>query len=124
MIGTKAAITVRAIILFFALTVTYTAKAEDSLRVNYVLMNTTLAIDWLQTREISRNPNFFELNPILGKYPSKRDVDLYFLTATILINVGARALPPKYERHFINAVSTIQLFTIGRNAALGVNLRF
>jgi len=35
-------------------------------------------IDWNQTLQISSNPYYFELNPLLGKKPSKGKINFYF----------------------------------------------
>ena len=44
---------------------------------------TLIAMDWMQTVEISHNDKFYETNPYLGKYPSERDVH-YYMAARML----------------------------------------
>jgi hypothetical protein len=36
-------------------------------------------LDWLQTVSIARDPrHYYELNPILGRHPSERRINIYF----------------------------------------------
>ena len=50
-------------------------------------MTATMAIDYLQTREIATNDRWHETNFFLGKNPSLTEVNLYFLGAWLL-NTG------------------------------------
>ena len=54
-------------------------------------------IDWRQTRYITKNSQWYEMNPILGKYPSTNTVDGYFLITTILHTAVAYYLPQPYR---------------------------
>ncbi len=51
-------------------------------------------IDWGQTLNIADRPDkFYEINPILGKHPSRADVNLYMVSTTILHPLITYALP-------------------------------
>ncbi len=83
------------------------------------------ALDWGQTRVIASNPEEFrETNRVLGKHPSVRAVDTYFL-ATGLLHIGiAYVLSPKY-RHVFQYVSIgIEVSTTIRNNGLGIKIAF
>ena len=90
-----------------------------------VSANTLLAADWLQTRNIADNPAYCEKNNILGEYPSRKEVDTYFITSIVLVNaIGSYVLPEKYSDMFYLTVATIQGRTVLRNYQLGVKFKF
>ena len=61
------------------------------------------AIDWLQTRNIAKNPNYYEQNPILGEYPSVGKVNAYF-AITGIVHYGVK---------FFNKVNGFMFGTYG-----------
>jgi hypothetical protein len=64
-------------------------------------------IDWHQTKVIARNPDiWYERNPELGKHPSERKVDLYFLSWTFVGPLVSVLLPKPYRTEW-------QCFRIG-----------
>ena len=81
-------------------------------------------IDWLQTKEIARNPHYYEVNPILGKYPSQNRVDLYFACSAIGHTVVAYYLPSNYRRIWQCIFIGIQVGCIGHNVNAGVRIKF
>lgn len=85
---------------------------------------TLKAVDWLQTKEIARNPNYYELNPILGKYPSQNEVDLYFASTAIAHTIIAYYLPKKYRRIWQCVFIGIQAGCVGHNINAGINIHF
>jgi hypothetical protein len=77
---------------------------------------TVHVIDWLQTREIAKNPDkWTEQNPIIGApYPNIDRVDGYF-ALTALAHIGvAYILPAEWRKGF-------QYFTIGSQSAVVVH---
>ncbi len=75
------------------------------------LQTAITAVDWLQTREIAVNDDYWESNPILGKYPTTQEVDRYFL-CTELLKIGfTHVLPQKYRKYWL-------MFWIGASGAL------
>ena len=80
-----------------------------------------LAADWYQTRRIAADPNYVELNPILGEHPSSGSVDLYMLTCAVAHTVVSGMLKPGHWREawqytWIGA----EAVTVGRNYKIGV----
>ena len=104
------------------------ANAEPMSKIDWAFQGvaaTTIILDWRQTRNIVDNPNkFYEINPMLSKYPHKDKIDAYFLGSLIGNTVIARLLPNPYRRIW-------QIITIGyesgfiiHNVRLGVKMNF
>lgn len=71
------------------------SEADIARESAYLILHT---IDYGQTSYISKHPNrFSEQNTILGRHPSQKMVDTYFLTTAIL-HVGAVHFMPKEWR--------------------------
>lgn len=92
------------------------------------LMATALALhvlDWAQTREIAKPGNgVHEINPILGEYPSRRDVDAYFLGTSLLMFVAAHALP-ELRRPMLWGYVAVGAITVARNhLVFGIRVGF
>lgn len=69
------------------------------------------AADWRQTRVIADSDEYWETNPILGKYPTRQEVDNYFFFAELFKISIAHILPQKHRRYWL-------MFWIGAEAAL------
>lgn len=67
-------------------------------------------IDWLQTREIARNDDFYETNPHLGKYPTVGEVDRYMLVSAGLGVLITHILPQGHRKYW-------QMFWIGASTS-------
>ena len=81
---------------------------------------TVHTMDWLQTRYIAKSDDFYELNPILGKYPSIGKVNTYFLITGIGHALVSYILPQKI-RNFWQAITFIlESGTVLRNIYMGV----
>lgn len=89
-----------------------------------ILFQTLWAVDWAQTRTIVKSPEFYETNPYLGKYPSRKKVDRYFLTGALLHYGVSRTLSPKYRKAFQYFSIGYEANTIYRNYRLGINVSF
>lgn len=85
---------------------------------------TLKAVDWLQTKEIARNPNYYETNPVLGKYPSQNEVDIYFLSTAIIHTGIAYYLPKEYRRIWQCIFIGIQAGHVSHNINTGVKIHF
>jgi len=81
-------------------------------------------IDWLQTKEIARNPDYYEINPILGKHPSQNEVDLYFACSAIGHTVVAYYLPKKYRRIWQYVFIGISTGLVCHNYNAGIRINF
>lgn len=84
-----------------------------------------LFVDWRQTMYgYERHDVFYEKNPILGKAPSRRTPNLYFLGA-ILANVSVgRLLKNPWRDVFLLGVTAWEARTVAKNTILGVGLSF
>lgn len=109
------------------------AVAHSQQAVDAALLATAvggLAVDWGQTRYISRfiaaHPGCrcYETNPLLGRSPSTARVNAYFATA-IIGTVGlSLVLPQKQRRWFLLGVTAVETTVIIRNNSLGVQIAY
>lgn len=85
----------------------------------------TGAMDWLQTRNVARNPDgWHETNPILGRHPSIGRVNNYFLGA-MLVHVGiVHLLPAEYRPVFQTITIFIEAGYVANNYQLGASTKF
>lgn len=87
--------------------------------------NLLLIADWKQTRFIARHPDeFYEKNPILGRHPSTKRVDLYFIGAIAAFNVADYLLGPRLSNGMWIGVIAVEGVTVHRNAGLGIKIKF
>ena len=112
---------------------------------------TSFVVDWAQTRYIAKNGYRYtriwahhevvdgvdtivptrdgdwefmtERNPILGKHPSLRRVDAYFILSGVAHVAIARSLPERWRRVFLVSAVTLEAYCVGNNIRLGVRLR-
>ena len=92
-----------------------------------------MAVDWGQTRYIAQHPEYYEVNPILGRHPSTKAVDLYFVGAMIVHPVISYLLPSKAEifgvtinprRIWQAGTIVLELGCVANNARLGIGFSF
>lgn len=84
-----------------------------------------LAADWLQTRQVAKNPDqFHEYNPILGEHPSQGKVNLYFLAAAGGLLLLADFLPSEYRTGLLYGVIAVQAVAITNNLQEGISIRW
>ncbi len=88
-----------------------------------------LVIDWRQTLRIARNPlTHAELNPIIGRHPTERRVNVYFAVVTAISIAGtliaARIVPegPWFIAALsaFAAITAFEWFVILRNRRYGL----
>lgn len=81
-----------------------------------------LVVDYLQTRTIVRNPDkYFEYNPIIGKHPNQKNVDIYMVSCAIIHPVVSYYLPPKYRKVWQYVTIGIEAGAVGNNLRIGVS---
>ena len=85
---------------------------------------TLMAADWLQTKEIARNPNYHERNFVLGRNPSQNEVDIYFLSTSILHTGIAYCLSKKYRRYWQYIFIGVEAGCVGHNYSTGIRINF
>ena len=84
-----------------------------------------LAADWLQTRQIAKNPDkFHEYNPILGEHPSQGKVNLYFLAAAGGLLLLADFLPADYRTGLMYGIVVVQAAAVANNLHEGISIRW
>lgn len=83
------------------------------------------AIDWLQTRDIARNPDrWTEENSILGQHPSIAEVNTYFAILTISHIALVDIIPSEYRAPFQITTIFIEYHYISSNFSLGISAEF
>ena len=80
----------------------------------------TLAIDWLQTRPM----NDEELNPLLGRHPSRTAVDVYFAGSALGHLAIAALLPRPWRTIWQATVVGMEIGVVSRNYFAGIKLGF
>ena len=93
-----------------------------------VLESTWIAIDamdWLQTRNIARNPDqYYETNPILGKHPSVRQVNTYFALC-VLGHIAATNILKRPYRTYLQVFSIgVSMQYVNNNYGLGIKMNW
>ena len=88
------------------------------------VLATVTAVDFMQTRFIAANPEFYERNPILGKHPSIGRVNNYFALSYLIGFLVLDALPSEYRTAALKAGIVLETIVVGHNMSIGVGLRF
>ena len=87
--------------------------------------NAMIIMDWMQTKEIVRNPEFQEGNPFLGRNPSMNRVDFHFGSVLLLYNAINYAMPDGETKRTMNqAMTFIEGAVFIHNSFKGVRLKF
>lgn len=93
-------------------------KEDTARHVGYTALH---VIDWRQTKEIAADPRYYELNPILSKYPTQKEVDVYFVT-TWLGMTGATYLLPRPWRETLQWCGiVVEAGCVGWNYSMSLN---
>jgi hypothetical protein len=96
---------------------------QDTYR--HAALTMVMAVDYLQTVEISRNPDhYYERNPILGRHPSVAEVSAYFALSYVVVTAVAYAMPDDWRPWFQYAVIGVESAAVGNNLYLGIGLGF
>jgi hypothetical protein len=95
---------------------------DKSLEATYLVLK---FVDWRQTRYIAKNPDkYYEMNPMLGKHPSTKEVDAYFITTAILHPIVSHYLPKKYRTWWQAITITMSGTCVVNNFAVGIKMDF
>ena len=89
-----------------------------------VTMATLLIVDWGQTINISRDPTYHEINPILGRHPSEQSVHMYMGAALVGALTISHVLPSKYRQWFMGSVIALELPYVYNNYQIGLRMQF
>ena len=106
----------------------FNPNAEPLTKEQKVLQGTYLgvhAIDWRQTRTIAKNPDrFYEINPLMGKHPSTKEVDAYMAASALLHTGITMSLPSEYRKYWFGGSFAIKLNLINMNVQAGIGMDF
>lgn len=92
-----------------------------------------IVADWNQTRhtiaahrKVPGKPGYHydEINPLLGRSPSRRQVDTYFLGATVAHVAVAHLLPGRWRTSWQLLGLGVEVGVVGRNLSMGIGFRF
>jgi len=98
------------------------SKQDIALESTYLVLH---ALDLGQTLDIARQPDkYYELNPILGRHPTKSDVYAYFLT-TAMVHIGVTHwLPARCRPWFQGLTIGLSGGCVMHNFNIGLQVRF
>lgn len=102
------------------------ARAQDWNDGDRALFATAMllhVLDWGQTLHIVDDPRFYERNPILGRHPSRGDVNAYFAGTALLMFTLAHVLP-EYRRPLLWGYVAVGATVVGQNFGIGLRVRF
>ena len=95
------------------------SKTEKAGVIAYNLVST---VDMLQTREIQSNPEFTEMNPLIGD--SDTEIVGYFVAKSILHYGVTRILPEQYRTGWLTISIVPSILAVENNHSIGVNMKF
>jgi hypothetical protein len=92
----------------------------------YMASNVAIVADWSTTRDLSRryHEGYHEINPVLGRRPSTREVDRYFVGALIAHYFVADWLPDQHRTFYLQTVTVVEGALVAHNLSIGLRLRF
>ena len=89
-----------------------------------VSANTLLTADWLQTRYIAKDDDYYETNGILGEQPTDAEVNQYFITSLLLTNGIGYVLPDDMQDYFYLTVAVVEGVQVLDNYRIGIRFEF
>lgn len=120
----------RSLLISLLLVYTQSAHAQSSQewteeqRVLAGILAVELVADWRTTRDIARSNwcyqpitrdhGCWELNPILGRYPSVNRIDNHFLVAGLIVYVLADMLP-EHRTRILGTLAVTEGLAVGNN---------
>lgn len=112
--------------MLLTLMMTPSTKAEMTNDESLLTATTAaVAIDWLQTRQIAKNPDrWYETNPLLGRHPSVGRVNSHFLSGLFLVYFSYYFLDSAEYRWLLGSILAVEVMMIGNNLRLGINVRY
>ena len=91
----------------------------------FIASNIAIVADWATTRDISRryDEDYHEKNVIMGPYPSRDRVDLYFI-GLLVSNYYLTDWSGKYRIYYTFARTATHGYAAVNNVNIGLRLRF
>lgn len=81
-------------------------------------------MDWGTTLDMVDRPEYYEANPVLGKHPSKGNINTYFAASMLLNYVLADYLPSKTRTYWLGLNIAISAVCVGNNYNIGLRMNF
>jgi hypothetical protein len=94
-------------------------RTDYALEGSYLMLH---FIDWRQTRTIAKDDDYHERNPILGRDPSVREVDVYFAVTTVLHPIVSHFLPKPYRTWWQGITVTVAGTCVIHNWHVGIRM--
>ena len=85
---------------------------------------TTHMLDWAQTLDIERHPGLYETNPLLGKHPTRGQINRHFVAMGIAHLALEVYLPAKPRRIMESVTLGWQIRCVSGNYQLGLKATF
>ena len=91
----------------------------------FVASSLAITSDWATTRNMSGryNEGYYETNPILGRYPSRDRVDLYFI-GLLVSNYYLADFAGRYRISYLGLRTITHGYAAVNNIEIGLHLRF
>ena len=91
----------------------------------FVASSIAITADWATTRDISQryNEGYYEKNTILGSYPSRDRVDLYFI-GLLVSNYYLADYTGKYRFYYLTFRTATHGYAAINNVNIGLRLSF
>jgi uncharacterized membrane protein len=102
------------------------ARASEWSAADRALLAGAMALhlaDWSQTRTIATDDRWYERNPILGRHPTRVQVDAYFAGTALLMLAAAHYLP-SWRTELLTGYVVVGFMAVGNNLALGIRVGF
>ena len=95
----------------------------DAEKAMFVAAEVLNFIDIAQTKKATTRPDYYETNPILGHYPSKDKLTIYWLAVSYNLYVLADN-NPEYRKQIFGIVIGLESLVISHNAKIGLTFSF
>lgn len=110
------------IFIIILLCVPISVSAEQWKKTDQMLFGSFLVleyIDYRQTHSLVADDDFYETNLILGKDPSKSEIDIYFAGCVMGTYLIADKFP-KRRRAWLILINLVQMIYVNRNIQMGI----
>lgn len=98
------------------------SKTDIAFEAAYLTLH---VVDWGQTLDIvNRHETYHERNPILGKHPTREQVNTYFALTALAHIAIAHWLDTPYRNYFQIATIALEVAVIDNNYAIGLRMAF
>jgi hypothetical protein len=88
-------------------------------------LTVTSLADMAQTLQIAKQPDqYLEINPLIGRHPSKGKVIGYFMITHALAWAAADYMSPKLRRAFLTGGIVISAAFVKHNSSIGLEIKF